>query len=221
MILYKLTLSQTINDFIQINIITNNCLYSFYNCQNSKNYLKKNNIQSNALKAAHSWPDESISLDHSLTYRRLITYFGYMQSCIYYDLYIIVRKKSEITHFEQGKLCVKNFELCAKLCANSNKKEPFFFHITYFSRKFYIKKGEDKEKVIFHFFSHCKRILFNLIHAHNKYIETLKHITHWTFIRSHYTPNLCTKNTNFAPKLCTKNTNYAPKLCAKLQIKRL
>ena len=37
-------------------------------------------------------------------------------------------KKIEIIHFEKGKLCVKNFKLCAKLCVYSSKKKLFFFH---------------------------------------------------------------------------------------------
>ena len=54
-------------------------------------------------------------------------------------------KKIEIMHFEQGKLCVTNVELCAKLCAISNKKELFFFHITYFVCTF-IKRVKTKKK---------------------------------------------------------------------------
>ena len=41
--------------------------------------------------------------------------------------YKIRRQKIEIMHIEQGKLCVTNVDLCAKLSANNNKKSIFLF----------------------------------------------------------------------------------------------
>ena len=55
-------------------------------------------------------------------------------------------QKIEIMHFEHGKLCVKNVELCAKLCANSNKKSLFLFILHTFRVLFLIKKGGDRKK---------------------------------------------------------------------------
>ena len=54
--------------------------------------------------------------------------------------YRIMLQKIEIMFFEQGKLCVTYVKLCAKSCANSNKK-AIFFHYIYISSKFLIKKS--------------------------------------------------------------------------------
>ena len=81
----------------------------------------------------------------------------------------------EIMHFKQGKLCVANVELCAKLCANSNKKEPFSFILHTFRLHSLLKRVRMNKQVLTNFCSLCNRMLFK-IHIIYRYIETLKHI---------------------------------------------
>ena len=57
------------------------------------------------------------------------------------------QKKLKFMHFKLGKLCVTNVELCAKLCANSNKRELFASFCIHFVYYFLLKiKGEDQIK---------------------------------------------------------------------------
>ena len=115
-------------------------------------------------------------------------------------------------HFEQGKLSVKNFELCAKLCACRNKSSHFLFILCTFRPLFSLKRLSVKKSLhLFHFLTN-----FSL---HNTHIETLKLktlkqiITNLIMISTHYAPKLCAKNTNYAPKLYVvhQKPNYALK----------
>ena len=52
--------------------------------------------------------------------------------------YRIMRQKIEIMRFVQVKLCLKNIELCAKLCISNDKKLSFSLHFTFISSTFFI-----------------------------------------------------------------------------------
>ena len=72
-----------------------------------------------------------------------------------------MRQKIEIMRFVQGRLSKKNIELCAKLCAKSNKKQQFFPYFTFISLTFFVKKNKtNKTKVLTYF---CIR--FNRFHC--------------------------------------------------------
>ena len=80
-------------------------------------------------------------------------------------------QKIEIMHIEQGKLSVKNAQLCATLCVYINKKEPS----PCISSIFVIKKGEHPKRSSFTKSSHLTEFYIPLYTSYLHFNNTTHH----------------------------------------------